>query len=185
VIAAAAGVNQSLVFYHFGSVNDLIDAACQEATTRRVALRTNQLGTISSIGELIELGRLLHAQERESGNVSVLAQVLAGAQLDPKLAEAARHALQLWVAEIEGALERALKGSPIAELASFLGMARVIAAALLGVELYAGVDPEAAESALVSLEALGLLAQVVEGLGPAARYELRARLQRGGHPPWA
>ncbi|EWM11480.1 LOW QUALITY PROTEIN: TetR-family transcriptional regulator, partial [Kutzneria sp. 744] len=31
-IAATAGVNQALVFYHFGSVNDLLKAACLAAT---------------------------------------------------------------------------------------------------------------------------------------------------------
>ncbi|HWF41120.1 MAG TPA: TetR/AcrR family transcriptional regulator, partial [Acidothermaceae bacterium] len=31
VIAATAGVNQALVFYHFGTVDQLIDAACRES----------------------------------------------------------------------------------------------------------------------------------------------------------
>ncbi|MFC7479963.1 TetR family transcriptional regulator [Luedemannella flava] len=36
-VAAAAGVNQALVFYHFGSMDDLLTEACQVATTASVA----------------------------------------------------------------------------------------------------------------------------------------------------
>src|SRR5213078_627494 len=34
-IAATAGVNQALVFYHFGSVHELLEAACVAATEAR------------------------------------------------------------------------------------------------------------------------------------------------------
>src|SRR5664279_1356835 len=105
VIAAAAGVNQSLVFYHFGSVNDLIEVACAEATAQRVTRYQTQLREVTSLRELLALGRQLYAQERAAGDVTVLAQVLAGAQQDPKLREAARHAMQLWVNEIDAALQ--------------------------------------------------------------------------------
>ena len=36
-IAAAAGVNQALIFYHFGGMDDLLAEACRRSTERRVA----------------------------------------------------------------------------------------------------------------------------------------------------
>ena len=36
-IAQRAGCNQALVFYHFGSVNDLLVAALEEVSARRLA----------------------------------------------------------------------------------------------------------------------------------------------------
>lgn len=42
----------------------------------------------------------------------VLAQLLAGAQTDPKLAESTEAALRLWITPIEQALARLLTGSP-------------------------------------------------------------------------
>jgi hypothetical protein len=113
-----------------------------------------------------------------AGNVAVLAQVLAGAQQDRNLAAAAHDALSLWIVEIEATLVRLLKGSPLATVANAEGLARGIAAAFIGIELFEGVDPEGAESALVSLEMLGVLVEVVEDLGPVARRALRARLRR-------
>jgi AcrR family transcriptional regulator len=177
-IATAAGVNQALIFYHFGSVDALIDTACREATAERVALYKGRFGEVSSFRQLLALGRELHATEGEAGNVAVLAQVLAGAQQDPTLAAAARHALSLWIVEIEAALARLLKGSPIATVVSAPGLARGVAASFIGIELFEGVDPAGAEDALASLEMLGLLVEVVEDLGPVSRRALRARLRR-------
>ena len=177
-IAAAAGVNQALVFYHFGSVDELIDAACREGAAERVALYREQFEKVQSLRELLALGRRLNETERAAGNVAVLAQVLAGAQQEPKLAAAAGHAIGLWIEEIESTLVRLLAGNPIAEVLDAPGLARGIAASFIGIELYEGVDPAGAGRALVALETLGVLVEVVEDLGPVARRALRARVRR-------
>jgi len=179
-IAAAAGVNQALVFYHFDSVDQLVGAACREATAERVAEYRERFQAVASLRELLALGRDLSAVERQAGNVAVLAQVLAGAQQDPRLAEAARFALALWTTEIESVLRRILADSPVSELADPARFAPAIAASFIGIELYGGVDPEAAASALDTLEALSALAELLDDLGPVARRALRARLRRTG-----
>jgi AcrR family transcriptional regulator len=177
-IAAAAGVNQALVFYHFGSVDDLVDMASRESTEARAALYRPRFAEVGSLRELLTLGRELHVREREAGNVAVLAQVLAGAQQHEALAAAAQHSLSLWVAEIEVILVRLLKDSPLGEVTDPAGLARGVAASFIGIELYEGVDPGGAETALESLEMLGLLVEVVDDLGPVARRALRAKLRR-------
>jgi AcrR family transcriptional regulator len=179
VIAAAAGVNQALVFYHFGTVDSLVDVACRESTASRVALYHDRFAAVGSLRDLLALGRELNVAERDAGNVAVLGQVLAGAQQDPNLAAAARYSLRLWVAEIETVLRRVLADSPVAELTDAAGLAPAVAAAFIGIELYEGVDPDAAASALNTLEALSALAEVLDDLGPVARLALRARLRRG------
>jgi AcrR family transcriptional regulator len=178
-IAASAGVNQALVFYHFGSVDDLIDVACREATAEQVASYRTQFSGVQSLRELLSLGRQLHAQEQAAGNVAVLAQVLAGAQQDARLASAARHALQLWVDEVGTVIDRLLRDSPIATIADISGLAQGVAAAFIGIELYEGVNPDGAAAALAALEQLAVLAEVLDDLGPVARRALRARVRRG------
>lgn len=177
-IAAAAGVNQALVFYHFDSVDQLVDAACREGTAERVAVYRERFRSVASLRDLLALGRELSSAEGRAGNVAVLAQVLAGAQQDQRLASAARFALRLWTTEVEAVLRRVLAASPVSELADAAGFASAVAASFIGIELYGGVDPGAAASALDTLEALSALAELLDDLGPAARLALRARLRR-------
>ncbi|MEH0825156.1 MULTISPECIES: TetR/AcrR family transcriptional regulator [unclassified Micromonospora] len=176
-IATAAGVNQALVFYHFGTVDALLAEACRSATAARVAVYRERFAGVGSLRELLDLGRALHEQERSAGNVAVLAQLLAGAQTDPRLAEATAGALRLWTAEIETVLRRLLRDSPVAPVADPAGLARAISAAFIGLELFEGVDPAGAREAFDALERLAVLIEVVEDLGPLARRTLRARLR--------
>ncbi|GIJ25469.1 TetR family transcriptional regulator [Micromonospora qiuiae] len=177
-IAAAAGVNQALVFYHFGSVDDLLAEACRSATVARVAVYRARFAEVRSLRELLDLGRALHQQERAEGNLAVLAQLLAGAQSDPKLAESTAAALRLWTVEIEAVLHRLLDGSPVAPVADPAGLARAVSAAFVGLELYDGVDPAGARSAFDALERLAILVEVLDDLGPLARRAVQAKLRK-------
>ncbi|MFI6821457.1 TetR/AcrR family transcriptional regulator [Micromonospora sp. NPDC050187] len=182
-IAAAAGVNQALVFYHFGSVDELLAAACRAGTAERVASWSARLAEVGSLRELLEVGRALHAEERTLGNVSFLAQMLAGAQSDERLAAPTAAALQLWVDVIEAVLRRLLAGSPFAEVADVAGLARAVSAAFIGLELYDGVDSAGAEQAMAALDQLGVLIEVVDELGPVTRQILQRKVNRAARRP--
>jgi DNA-binding transcriptional regulator YbjK len=174
-VAACAGVNQALVFYHFGTVDDLLATACHTATAQRVKIYHDRFASVGSLRELLDLGRQLHAEESKRGNVAVLSQLLAGAQADERLAPPVQAALRLWTDEIESVLHRLLDGSPLADLTEPAGLARAVSATFIGLELYEGVDPSGATAALDALERLAVLADVVEDLGPLARRALRSR----------
>ncbi|MET8685851.1 TetR/AcrR family transcriptional regulator [Streptomyces sp. NPDC004732] len=177
-IAATAGVNQALVFYHFGSVDDLLAAACRHGTEQRVSRYRERLSGIDSLSGLLAFGREMHEEEREAGHVAVLGQLLAGSQTQPRLAAATAAGLALWIEEIEKVLTRVLSASPLGEFADPVGLARAVAASFVGMELYEGVDAEGTERALDSLEQLSLLVAAVEDLGPLAQRAVRHRLRR-------
>jgi AcrR family transcriptional regulator len=177
-IAAAAGVNQALVFYHFGSVHDLLGAACMTHTQAAVELFQPELDQVSTLKQLLAVGRDLHTKQSEVGNVSVLAQLLAGSQNDESLAETTKKALQLWIDAIEQVLDRVLAASPAKDLIDTKGLARAVSAAFVGLELYEGVDSEGAAHALDTLDQLALLVEVVDDLGPVARRAFRTKVRR-------
>ena len=177
-IAAAAGVNQALVFYHFGSVDELLTATCLWSTRQQVDEYRERFATVTSLRELQNVGRRMHAQERAAGNVTVLAQLLAGAQTNAAIAEATRESLALWVAEIEATLRRLLAGSPLGEVADVPGLARAVSASFIGMELWAGVEPAGAETAFDALDQLGAVLEYLDELGPASRRAVRAAVRR-------
>jgi AcrR family transcriptional regulator len=177
-IAATAGVNQALVFYHFGSVDELLNQACLASTTDRLGAYRDRFAAAASLRELLDLGGRLHQEERSQGNVAVLAQLLAAAQTDERFVPICKRSLDLWSAEVEQVLRRVLAGSPVADLADPAGLARAVSAAFIGLELYEGVDPEGAAGVFATLDRLAVLFEVVDGLGPVARRALQAKLRK-------
>jgi AcrR family transcriptional regulator len=179
-VATRAGVNQALVFYHFGTVSELVEAAARALADESLGHYRERFAAVDSLGALLALGEAVHAHERTTGNVAVMAQLMAGAQRDEVLARAARYAMDLWRQEVESVVRRVLEPSPLADVVEPAGLARAMSAAFIGLELYEGVDADGAASALASLEQLGVLVEVLDDLGPVARRAVRARLRRGG-----
>jgi AcrR family transcriptional regulator len=177
-VAARAEVNQALVFYHFGSVSGLLDAAVRRSLDLAVASYRDRLADVSTITELVAVGRALHESEQQAGNVAQMAQVMAGARRDETLAAAGRYAMDRWAAELETVLVRVLAGSALQGLVDPGGLARVVAAGFIGLELYDGVDPRSAEQALASLDALGALITAFDALPPLAVRAVRTRVRR-------
>ena len=177
-VASAAGVNQALVFYHFGSLTDLLAAACRYGAEQRVARYRDRFADITSLTELLAFGREIHEEEKASGYVSLLGQLLAGAQTHPGLAPATAAGLDLWITEIEQVLTRVLAGAPFGEFVDAPGLARAVAASFVGIELYEGVDAQGAGAALDALEQLGRLVAALDDLGPVAQRAVRHHLRR-------
>jgi AcrR family transcriptional regulator len=169
-IACRAGVNQALVFYHFGSVSDLLEAAVRRSVDLAVASYRDRFADVGSLGELLALGRDLHRMERRRGNVAQMAQVMSGAQRDPILAKAGRYAMQRWTSEIEAVLARLLPGSVVEGLVDPGGGGHAAGGG--------GVDRAGAESALDTLDAMGAVLAALDDLGPMATRAVRGRVRR-------
>lgn len=109
------------------------------------------------------MGRGLHQVEQASGNVALMAQLMAGGQHDTALASAARYGTDRWIEEIEAVVERVLRTSVFAGLADARGLARVVCAAFIGLQLYDGIDPTGGAAALETLSRLAALADAIDG----------------------
>ena len=177
-VAARAEVNQALVFYHFGTVDELLEAAVRRSVDLAVATYRDRLADVTSLGDLLTLGRDLHRTEQERGNVAQMAQVMAGARRSPTLASAGKYAMDRWSAEVESAVVRVLPGTPLAGLVDPRGLAQAVAAGFIGLELYDGVDPDAAAGALGSLDAIGAMLAAFDALPPMAVRAVRSRARK-------
>ncbi len=85
-IARRAGCNQGLVFYHFGSVTNLLLAALDEVSALRLATVPGRGGAgPEDLSELVETAETVFEEDLDAGYISVLAEMIAGASSTPGL----------------------------------------------------------------------------------------------------
>lgn len=176
-IATTGEVNQALIFYHFGSVTNLLGEACLVTTAERLEQYGPRLDKVDSFTGLIEISRILHDEELALGNVNVLAQVLAGSQANPELAEITGRALRLWTDQVESVLRRLLVDSPFNEILEPRSLALLVSAAFIGIELVEPTELIEGEGTLAALHQLAGVAEVIDGLGPIARRAVKSTLR--------
>jgi len=150
-IARAGDFNQALIFYHFGSVDEAIVAAIGELSRRRLERYRDPLMSVDNLADLITVARDLYENDRESGEVTVLAQAFAGASRDPEMGPAMYDHIDSWNQLIAEVVDRAIASSPVGDtpMARMLPrheLATAISALFLGIELMGQLDPERANT---------------------------------------
>jgi AcrR family transcriptional regulator len=177
-IANRAGVNQALIFYHFGTVSELLEVASAAAIASSIDHYRAAFDQVASLDGLVRVARSMQERERAIGNVTYMAQMLSGAQNDPVLARAARSAVATWSTEVQRVLDRVLRDGPVTGLVDVRGLAHLVSAGFIGIELYDVADPEGAARAVDTLAEIGRLVDVLDELGPVARRALEAKTNR-------
>jgi AcrR family transcriptional regulator len=165
-IARLAGCNQTLVFYHFGSVTDLLLAALDAISERRMAAYREMLEHAESVSDLVESARSIFTEDLDSGNVTVLVEMIAGARSVPGLGEQVAARVAPWREFAETAVRRGLASSPLARMLPAKDVAHAVVAGFLGLEQLANLDGDrtAALSLFDRAAALALLADVAGAL---------------------
>jgi AcrR family transcriptional regulator len=166
-IARRAGCNQSLVFYHFGSVTEVLLAALDDVSARRLAAYQGVLDEASSLVDLIDSARVIFSEDLDAGHVAVLVEMITGAQAVPGLGAQVSARLAPWREFAETAVRRALAGSPVEALVPAGEVAHGVLAAFLGLELLANLDGDRA-AALALFDRARMIATLLDLLGPAA-----------------
>jgi AcrR family transcriptional regulator len=166
-IAGRAGCSQALVFYHFGSVNDLLLAALDEVSARRMQAYEGLLREARSAAALTESARAIFEQDLDAGHVRVLVEMITGAQAVPGLGEQVAERLRPWRDMAEEVMARTLGRSPVARVLPPADAARALLAGFLGLELLASLDGdrEAALGVIDRVRSLAKLLDVLSGFG--------------------
>jgi AcrR family transcriptional regulator len=161
-IAAHGGFNQALIFYHFGSVDELLDEAFRRVSEQQVARYRAAVGELGSLTDLVEIARRLHSEDLRSGATTTITQMMAAAT-DPERGGALLDRFDLWIRLVQEALERAAAEYPVASILPPREAAYAICAMFLGIELMSRLDPERSEAEAVfdmMATAAGLVDQV-------------------------
>ena len=166
-IAQRAGCNQALVFYHFGSVNDLLIAALEEVSARRMAAYRDLLDRNGTLAELIAGARAVFEADLDAGHVTVLTEMISGAQSVPGLGERVATVLSPWRDFAAEAVRGVLAASPVAQLLPAEEAAHAVVAGLLGLEMLANLDGDRA-AALALFDRAQALGDALDRLRPLA-----------------
>jgi AcrR family transcriptional regulator len=141
-IARRAGCNQALVFYHFGTVTNLLLAALDETSRYRMERYREAVGRASGLSSLVGVARGVFSEDLDSGHMSVLAEMIAGASSTPGLGAEVAARIAPWIEFTEEAVSGVMEGSPLAELVPGRDVAHAIVALYLGLELLAHLDAD-------------------------------------------
>jgi AcrR family transcriptional regulator len=166
-IAGRAGCSQALIFYHFGSVTDLLLAALDEVSTLRMAAYRGLLDQAESVTALVDSAREIFLADLDAGHVRVLVEMITGAHSVPGLGPQVAERLAPWREFAETAARRALGRSPLGRLLPSAEAAHAVVAGFLGLEMLASLDGDrAAAMALFDrARALARLLDATSGLG--------------------
>ncbi len=139
-IADRAGSNQGLVFYHFGSVANLLLAALDAVSADRLEKYESAVARVSSPAELVDVAAEIFAQDLDAGYVTVLVEMIAGASSSPGLGAEVSARIGPWFAFAEEAIETTLGSSPLASLLPTGDVAYAVVALYLGLEMLSHLD---------------------------------------------
>lgn len=162
-VAARAQLSQGLVFYHFGSVTDLLLAALDEVSRRRMARYASTVDTAGTPQELAAIAAQIFREDLDDGYVSVLVEMIAGSASSPALGEQVALRIAPWLAFTREVVEQALSDSPFASIVPTDDAAYGIVALYLGLEMLSHLDGDRSR-ALALFDRAGALASLV-GVG--------------------
>ena len=104
-IATRAGVNPGLIFYHFGSVADLLLAGLAEVSARRMERYSAAVDAAVTPAEMVAVATGIFREDLDEGYVTVLVEMIAGAGSSPELGEKVAELLAPWRAAWNSVLE--------------------------------------------------------------------------------
>ena len=97
-IADVAKVNQSLIFYYFGSVTALVIEAVSTMSARRFAVYEESLQSLDTLPDVAQKMFEVFIEDRKNCSFMVLSQFVTGAQRNKEIAAAVEKVFNPWIA---------------------------------------------------------------------------------------
>jgi AcrR family transcriptional regulator len=144
-IAAAGGFQSGLIFYYFPTLNDLLIASLEHASAERLERYGEEVAAATSLAELLGLLERIYADDRESGFVRVVSEMVAGSVAHPELGPRMVELVEPWIAAAQTAAERVLEPSGLGGAVSARQLAFAAVTFYLGANLLTQLVPDSRE----------------------------------------
>jgi len=176
-IARHGDFNQALIFYHFGSVPDLLVTTLETVAEARLQAYRKDVARVSDLGQAVELARRNYRRDLDEGHITVLTELIAGASSMPELGPELVRCVEPWIAFATETIARLLQGTMLERVVRPRDIASTLVALYLGMELLDHLDLQAR----VSTQLFGVayrLAKTVEPLLRTDAPRVKSRPQR-------
>lgn len=169
-IARRGNFNQALIFYHFGTLNDLLLAALDRTSAERMARYREAVRRPGTIEDRIRMATDLYREDLQTGHITVISELIAGSLARPDLGPEVVARMEPWVELVEEVLSDVLAGSMFGGIVQPRPLAFGIIALYLGVDLLSHLDRDHSRAdALFETAArlVPILAPAIGGFGRA------------------
>lgn len=139
-IAKTGGFNQALIFYHFGSVQNLLLAGLDLVSERRMRAYRPAFDQANTVSELAGLAQEIYQEDLENGYVTVLGEMVAGGVSDLELGRSVVARIQPWVEMVERKVRALIAGSVFESIIPPRDLAFAIIALYLGIDMLSHLD---------------------------------------------
>ncbi len=141
-IAKRGGFNQALIFYHFGTVNDLLLAALDRTSEIRMAKYRDAVKGVASVEDAVRVATELYREDLASGHITVLSEMMAGSSDRPDLGPQIVARIDPWIDLAEEAVRNVLGGTGLETIAPPRAIAYAIVALYVGVDLLSHLEKD-------------------------------------------
>ena len=144
-IARVGGFAPGVIYYHFDDLQDLLLAALEYTSTKRLVRYRTEVGAATSTSDLLQRLRALYAEDVAEGHTGVVQELFAGASSSPRLARGILEQVQPWIDFTEAATRRLLAGTPFEQVLPARELAHAVVALYLGLETLTHLDRDHAQ----------------------------------------
>jgi AcrR family transcriptional regulator len=162
-IANRAGLNQGLIFYHFGSVANLLLAALDAVSEERLHHYGATVSGATSPSQLVDAAEGIFRNDLDAGYITVLVEMIAGASSTPGLGPEVASRIQPWRQFAQSTIETSLGNSPLSSVFPAKDVAHAVVALYLGLEMLSHLDGDS-EPALALFAHAKQMAALIESL---------------------
>jgi AcrR family transcriptional regulator len=162
-IARRAGLNQGLIFYHFGSVANLLLAALDSVSQERLQRYGAEVSGVTNPSQLVDAAEQIFRNDLEAGYVTVLVEMIAGVSSTPGLGPEVSARIEPWRDFAQSAIEASAGDSPLGSVLPAKDVAHAVVALYLGLELLSHLDGDSGPALALFARAKGL-AKLLEAL---------------------
>ncbi len=146
VIAAQGDFPVALIFYHFGTLDDLLLAVLDHTSAARLPRWQRALADVDDVATLLERMHLLYQEDVRSAHALAVRELVANGGFSQRLAPELASRMDPWFHLAETVANRVLAGSQLLTILPARDLAVTAVALYLGMETVARLSGESASA---------------------------------------